>query len=1294
MKTMKKALSLCLAIAVLLSSMVFVLPSSVAATYPQELSNGSEAVSYTQSDALSGKYLVEVDVVKYSPNISVAPKAILSEAGDITLTFKPNNGTAPEQSVRFEDVIAANVFNAEGEGSFTYYAVLAGFPQKATVSVKKTNVSDNDSGIYAGLKIWNAEIGSFENIYDFSKIERSNGIGTSSLMFSNVSSLLQYYPYAKQGDATMKNLTLPAGLNATSADQTFSAVDQWGVTMVAPKFTYQPVTGLTFSQTANVMTVKGTGDANNPAANTRTVSLSATYDTLNSSVSNNFSLTKSFTVTNSSTLTFAPTYANREKAGLGVSFKTSTSNSVDKFELNSSYKMTTTNYVVLKNNSSRSARVTLSSASADKFRINPSTDTIAAGQSKQFQIIDLTAASANYNADITVSYTLDGLYDAASGTLAQLNTGATIPFIYNKTTTPDVTMEDSNTWPSYTNKVYVKYINSAGVLDKISSKADGNMSYLKANFYIDTDKYPTYQSAGLGFYAEPKNDYKDYYFQPDEGDAGYYVQRGDYESAGTFGFSTGAAASAHTSRYCEKINIKINGGKNIPFYGTIFKGSNTKDSPAEIYFDGDQDNDDGLDFLLDKGVDNSAYLNSNLYIYAYSKNSLRNTLNARGNLLSCYYNAGKWSEYTSMGSSTLKDTQIALGTDVTSQYKINQAQSAFTTAYKSILNNTANGTYSLIHNKHTGDIGTAIEETSVDYYLFETGASNVLRFKSDYADSCNKHSESAMPTLTSKGTFEHTYEYWNIDFSALVQILERYAAVAPAGQFVNESEAVGNELAAATAVDTSSASALPEKQTDVETIVNNLAAAMRNLRYTSFNMNVYHKMLDPTGKTEIDNETIQSYTDVYNKTATYGEVLDGTAVLSDGTYTVKGYHFEPQPDATFAQYASRYYYQGISSEYLCMEDKDITMVYYAKRIDSSELDSMIDEIEDTVGTWDEQYTRLSIDAFVQWYDEQDEAGELSKTYSVFEQEEYDALLAEFKEQKEKLDPIATEEQLSKIDQFIFDYESLTDFKDTFCNASQILESYVAAYEQANELQNLSESNNAGTKAAQAVLDSVENFALTPHSEGAHKLLTAPKDGFDGTYYVLCSNCGDIVDSGTLASPNFNTYRHVAYDYSNRGAALRIQDEDVQSDYQAMRFTAACKVPEDAEVTDFGFVYTQTKLLNGGVEPQDNKPVNIDQLVDGGMSVTTFSMLNGKYTVHPTDEGDVYTFNLVLNLKRANWNTHYAARSYITYVLNGVEVTVYDMTYSSRTANYIAQCVVNNPQESPTARTYLAEKFGL
>ena len=96
MKTMKKALSLCLAIAVLLSSMVFVLPSSVAATYPQELSNGSEAVSYTQSDALSGKYLVEVDVVKYSPNISVAPKAILSEAGDITLTFKPNNGTAPE----------------------------------------------------------------------------------------------------------------------------------------------------------------------------------------------------------------------------------------------------------------------------------------------------------------------------------------------------------------------------------------------------------------------------------------------------------------------------------------------------------------------------------------------------------------------------------------------------------------------------------------------------------------------------------------------------------------------------------------------------------------------------------------------------------------------------------------------------------------------------------------------------------------------------------------------------------------------------------------------------------------------------------------------------------------------------------------------------------------------------------------------------------------------------------------------------------------------------------------------
>ena len=331
MKKVKKILALVLSVAMLSTGMVFTMPAASAASFPSGLYNGTKQVVYTAGDAAKGKYLVEIDAVKYNPNIAQESQAIASEAGDIIITYRPKNGTAPEVTERFEDVIAMNAFNYVGEGSFVYYAVLDGYPQKATISARKTNMADNDSGIYAGIKIWNTEVGSFENIYDFSKIERSNGADTSSLLFSNVSVLAQYFPFAKQGSATGGNLTLPAGLSANSAVQTFTATDQWGVTMIAPNIDYTPVTGLTFSQNQNVMTLKGTGDANNPNGSSRSVVLTATYDTMNTSVANTFSLTKNVTVSNSSPVTYAPTFANREKAGLQLSFKTSSSSSIEKF---------------------------------------------------------------------------------------------------------------------------------------------------------------------------------------------------------------------------------------------------------------------------------------------------------------------------------------------------------------------------------------------------------------------------------------------------------------------------------------------------------------------------------------------------------------------------------------------------------------------------------------------------------------------------------------------------------------------------------------------------------------------------------------------------------------------------------------------------------------------------------------------------------------------------------------------------------------------------------------------------
>ena len=113
-KTLKKSLSLVLAVVMLVSCMVFSLPNVSAATYPQTLHNGDDDVNYTADDALQGKYLVEVDVVKFSPNYMLAPAAIKSEAGDIIITYRPSNGLDAEKAVTLEDIIPANAFNFDG----------------------------------------------------------------------------------------------------------------------------------------------------------------------------------------------------------------------------------------------------------------------------------------------------------------------------------------------------------------------------------------------------------------------------------------------------------------------------------------------------------------------------------------------------------------------------------------------------------------------------------------------------------------------------------------------------------------------------------------------------------------------------------------------------------------------------------------------------------------------------------------------------------------------------------------------------------------------------------------------------------------------------------------------------------------------------------------------------------------------------------------------------------------------------------------------------------------------------
>ena len=246
-----------------------------------------------------------------------------------------------------------------------------------------------------------------------------------------------------------------------------------------------------------------------------------------------------------------------------------------------------------------------------------------------------------------------------------------------------------------------------------------------------------------------------------------------------------------------------------------------------------------------------------------------------------------------------------------------------------------------------------------------------------------------------------------------------------------------------------------------------------------------------------------------------------------------------------------------------------------------------------------------------------------------------------------------------------------------------------------------------------------------YTSGAHnKVLvnTEPTDGVEGKNYYECDGCdikfvcdaegnpGDVasesdIAAATVPAPSFNTFSGVGYDYSARGVALRCLKADLaQQTSQATRFTASLQIPAGAQVDDFGYVYTQTRFLNGSVEPEndDNTAYGIENftLDNVGTQYNIYQqsvMQNGTegngYTTHTSGANTVYTFNLLINVRNANWTKHYAARAYIKYTYNGRQYTVYDKSYSSRTVYYVAQkiCDASNTSEKEQTKKSVNNK---
>ena len=275
-----------------------------------------------------------------------------------------------------------------------------------------------------------------------------------------------------------------------------------------------------------------------------------------------------------------------------------------------------------------------------------------------------------------------------------------------------------------------------------------------------------------------------------------------------------------------------------------------------------------------------------------------------------------------------------------------------------------------------------------------------------------------------------------------------------------------------------------------------------------------------------------------------------------------------------------------------------------------------------------------------------------------------------------------------------------------------------------------------------------------HSWGNAKLSSAT-DNNDGYLYYQCSRCekycaasydannagnddngyspnesiintqqSSVSSGATVPAPKFNDDNGAAqfYDgvtYSDRPASFKY---DSSTDFQTMRFAGSVKIPEgiseqigsqdDNVVTDFGFVYTQTKYICDVVNNKYQVQQTVEEVFDDeGTSIGEYSYLeyptadstrlvydfendtvvtgtdnigqpgykvykmsvvnpeanttqiaNGYSFYDKSSAGSdarYFSFNLVISVKQANWEKEYSARPYIRYKYHGKTYTVYD-----------------------------------
>ena len=223
----------------------------------------------------------------------------------------------------------------------------------------------------------------------------------------------------------------------------------------------------------------------------------------------------------------------------------------------------------------------------------------------------------------------------------------------------------------------------------------------------------------------------------------------------------------------------------------------------------------------------------------------------------------------------------------------------------------------------------------------------------------------------------------------------------------------------------------------------------------------------------------------------------------------------------------------------------------------------------------------------------------------------------------------------------------------------------------------------------------ENGAYAPVDTSANATV------YDTYETVQASNAGA---NNSIPCPALNILTGVYnYNYSTRGASLKIIEPEYvdENTRQGTRFSGSAYVPTGVDydvcgnsanrVVDFGFVYSQTQLIENDINNLVEGAPNVYKMstVNNNAGKTRFSEFSG-VSYHAAQ--NTLTFNLLINIKAKNWTKDYCARTYIKYIYNGVEYTVYDSSFHSRNVKYVAQKAYESPYETQTVKSFCQSKI--